>query len=152
MKDEPLKRKSDSIITTPEMRKKAKLLSRCFINIMKMLTLCKCNKKKHKNVWLKHFYVFSVFFCVFAESRSAFFSARFNFFCNLIFMSGHDVEATRIDSRWDTSFFWPLESFFRVFATWANQWDLIVFGVCVSIICSFFYIEISILLRYNHFI
>ena len=50
MKDEPIKRNSDSIVTTPTMRKKAKLLSRCFINLLKILTMCKCNKKKHKDV------------------------------------------------------------------------------------------------------
>ena len=45
--EKPPKRNSDSIITTPTMRRKAKMLSRCFINIMKIFRMCK-KSKKHK--------------------------------------------------------------------------------------------------------
>ena len=42
---EPDKVDSDSTIrTTPEMRKKAKLVTRCFINFLKCLTFCKKSK------------------------------------------------------------------------------------------------------------
>ena len=42
------KRSTDSIVTTPTMRRKAKLLSRCFITLLKCLTMCK-KSKKNKN-------------------------------------------------------------------------------------------------------
>ena len=46
MKEPEIKHSESSIQTTPEMRKKAKLLTRCFINFLKCLVVC---KKKQKN-------------------------------------------------------------------------------------------------------
>ena len=44
MKDPEIKESDDTIRTTPEMRKKAKLVTRCFINFLKCLTFCKKSK------------------------------------------------------------------------------------------------------------
>ena len=46
--EKPVKRSSDSIITTATMRRKAKLLTRCFITILKCFRMCGKNKKNSK--------------------------------------------------------------------------------------------------------
>ena len=49
MKDKPKLESSSTIKTTVSMKKKAKLLSRCFINFIKCWRLCKKPKGAQKN-------------------------------------------------------------------------------------------------------
>ena len=50
MSDKAQLESSSTIKTTASMKKKAKLLSRCFINILKCLTFCKKHEKSQKNI------------------------------------------------------------------------------------------------------
>ena len=50
MNDKAQLESSSTIKTTASMKKKAKLLSRCFINVLKCWTFCKKHKKSQKNI------------------------------------------------------------------------------------------------------
>ena len=45
-----LRESNMSLETTPTMRRKAHSISRCFISLMKIFRVFKCNKKKHNKV------------------------------------------------------------------------------------------------------
>ena len=132
----------ETIQTTDSMKKKGKLCSRLVINMLKIFRICTTCKSKPKSKWrkstknkLKCFFThyknqFVSFWSSFCSTTRFlggtltfcnFFVSRRRFLKSFSFSFGHVMLAAFIAALCSIFSFFPLDNFFRVFSTWANQ-------------------------------